>query len=258
MTRAPKKSETLEIRIPHETKQALMARSRAEGKPASEVVRGFIDAYLAEAACSTPSAWDRNMTRLRLYARPSMALFATLVAVGGVGLAVSPATALPDLQAAFKEADADGNGALSPEEFGGTLARTFKIGPAGAAEPAAAPKADKAQPGLMFVMRAAPEAGDKPVSLSVRVPDEAGAGKDRAGQFRKMDLDGDGRLNFDEFEAHHRSLVDRAFAAVDADKDGFLSPGEVGSDGNRPDIVAAFDRDADGRLSRQEFMAPRE
>lgn len=44
MTRAPKKSETLEIRIPHETKQALMARSRSEGRPASEVVRSFIDA----------------------------------------------------------------------------------------------------------------------------------------------------------------------------------------------------------------------
>jgi len=257
MTRAPKKSETLEIRIPHETKQALMARSRAEGKPASEVVRGFIDAYLAEAACSTPSAWDRNMTRLRLYARPSMALFATLVAVGGVGLAVSPATALPDLQAAFKAADADGNGALSPDEFGGTLSRTFRIGPAAkAGEPPAPPKADKAQPGLMFVMRAAPETGGKPALLSVRVPD-SGA-KDRAGQFRTMDLNGDGKLNFEEFEAHHRALVDRAFAAVDTDKDGFLSPGEVGGDGDRADLVAAFDRDADGRLSRQEFMAPKE
>lgn len=258
MTRTPKKSETLEIRIPHETKQALMARSRAEGRPASEVVRGFIDAYLSEAACSTPSAWDRNMTRLRLYARPSMALFATLVAVGGVGLAVSPATALPDLQAAFKEADADGNGALSADEFGGTLSRTFRIGPAAnTAEPPAPPKADKAQPGLMFVMRAAPETGDKPVVLSVRVPDSGGA-KDRAGQFRTMDLNGDGKLNFEEFEAHHRALVDRAFAAVDADKDGFLSPGEVGGDGDRADLVAPFDRDADGRLSPQEFMAPKE
>ncbi|WP_207904359.1 EF-hand domain-containing protein [Aminobacter aminovorans] len=177
-----------------------------------------------------------------------MALLATLVAVGVVGLAVSPATALPDLQAAFKEADADGNGALSPDEFGGTLARTVKIGPAGAADATALPKPDKAQPGLMFVMRAAPEAGDKPVSLSVRAPDEGG--RDRAG--------GDGRLSFEEFEAHHRALVDRAFAAVDADKDGFLSPGEIGGDGDRPSAIAAFDRDADGSLSRQEFMAPRE
>lgn len=73
-----------------------------------------------------------------------------------------------------------------------------------------------------------------------------------------MDLDGDGRLSFEEFEAHHRALVDRAFAAVDADKDGFLSPGEIGGDGDHLGAIAAFDRDADGRLSRQEFMAPRE
>ena len=263
MTRAPKKSETLEIRIPHETKQALMARSRAEGKPASEVVRSFIDAYLAEAACPTqpgsgPTAWERNMTRLRLYARPSMALFATLVAVGGVGLAVSPATALPDLQAAFKQLDADGNGALSPDEFGGKLISKFARGATAAAEPPAEPKPDKAEPGLMFVMRVAPEAGSKPVALSVRVPAVEGPKQDRAGEFGKMDLDGDGRLNFSEFEAHHRALVDRAFAAVDADKDGFLSAREVGGDGDRPAVIAAFDRDADGRLSRDEFMAPRE
>lgn len=258
MTRTPKKSETLEIRIPHETKQALMARSRAEGKPASEVVRSFIDAYLAEAACPTPTAWERNMTRLRLYARPSMALFATLVAVGGVGLAVSPATALPDLQAAFEKLDADGNGALSPDEFGGKLISKFQKGPSAAAEPPASPKPDKAEPGLMFVMRVAPEAGSKPVALSVRVPDSGGRPKDRAGEFSKMDLDGDGRLNFGEFEAHHRGLVDRAFAAVDADKDGFLSAREVGGDGDRPAVIAAFDRDADGKLSREEFMAPKE
>ncbi|WP_312880723.1 EF-hand domain-containing protein [Aminobacter carboxidus] len=54
----------------------------------------------------------------------------------------------------------------------------------------------------------------------------------RASEFAQMDLDHDGRLSFSEFEGHHRSLVDRAFAA--------------------------FDRDADNRLSRQEFMAPKE
>ncbi|WP_286290893.1 hypothetical protein [Aminobacter sp. SS-2016] len=80
----------------------------------------------------------------------------------------------------------------------------------------------------------------------------------RQGSRRPVQVNGDGKLNFEEFEAHHRALVDRAFAAVDADKDGFLSPGEVGGDGDRADLVAAFDRDADGRLSPQEFMAPKE
>ncbi|MDH4988714.1 EF-hand domain-containing protein [Aminobacter anthyllidis] len=268
MTRAPKKSETLEIRIPHETKQALMARSRAEGRPASEVVRSFIDAYLAEAACSPPqTAWERSMAKFRTYSRPAMALLAAFVAVGGVSLAVSPATALPDLQAAFKELDANGNGVISSSEFGsGALIRKFKTGAADAPEPEVRLPPDTPPPGMMFVMRAAPgAAGSKPVILAVRVPGRgAGFGSPteiRASEFAQMDLDHDGRLSFPEFEAHHRSLVDKAFAAVDADKDGFLSANELAQanagDGDGPALIAAFDSDADGRLSRQEFMAPR-
>ena len=43
--RAPKKSETLEIRIPYPTKTAFMEKARAEGKAASEIVRERIDAH---------------------------------------------------------------------------------------------------------------------------------------------------------------------------------------------------------------------
>lgn len=45
--RAPKKSENLELRLPHATKHAFMAQCRREGRSASEVLRGFIDTYLA-------------------------------------------------------------------------------------------------------------------------------------------------------------------------------------------------------------------
>jgi hypothetical protein len=42
----PKKSETLEVRLPHQTKTAFMARCRDDGQTASEAVRGFIEAEL--------------------------------------------------------------------------------------------------------------------------------------------------------------------------------------------------------------------
>ena len=45
--RPPKKSETLEVRVPHAAKQAFMARCRAEGRSASDVIREFIDGFLA-------------------------------------------------------------------------------------------------------------------------------------------------------------------------------------------------------------------
>ena len=41
-----KKSESLEIRIPHPTKEAFMARCRADGRSASEALRAFIDQQL--------------------------------------------------------------------------------------------------------------------------------------------------------------------------------------------------------------------
>ena len=41
-----KKSETLEIRLPHPTKLAFMARCRTRGLSASESLRRFIDAEL--------------------------------------------------------------------------------------------------------------------------------------------------------------------------------------------------------------------
>lgn len=49
-----KKSESLEVRIPYPTKQAFMARCRADGVSASESVRGFIEGRLAAPAKSGP------------------------------------------------------------------------------------------------------------------------------------------------------------------------------------------------------------
>jgi hypothetical protein len=52
--RPPKKSESLEIRIPHPTKQAFMARCEAEGRTASEALRGFIEQHLSDPPRSRP------------------------------------------------------------------------------------------------------------------------------------------------------------------------------------------------------------
>ena len=60
MQREPKKSDTLEVRLAHEAKQAFMAKAAIEGQSASEVVRSLVAHYLAE---SIPSA-DRSSTKL--------------------------------------------------------------------------------------------------------------------------------------------------------------------------------------------------
>lgn len=101
--RPPKKSETLEIRLPHAAKVAFMDRCRAEGLTASEVVRDLIE---REAPRSR-----RTMKRWQ----------AALLAVAGlvIGAAAAPsiAQALPGSRAAFDQIDANRDGLISFDEF---------------------------------------------------------------------------------------------------------------------------------------------
>ncbi len=47
-SKPPKKSESLEIRLPYATKTAFMARCQVEGRTASEAVRAFIEQEITE------------------------------------------------------------------------------------------------------------------------------------------------------------------------------------------------------------------
>ncbi len=102
MTRAPKKSDWLEVRLPHATKQAFMDRCRAEGRSASESVRAFIEGQIAPPA---------RPARVRLRRLAAVAALTAAAAVAAPSLA---RTGLPD---AFARIDADHDGLLSREEF---------------------------------------------------------------------------------------------------------------------------------------------
>ena len=101
--RTPKKSETLEIRLPHHTKQAFMALCRAEGRSASEALRGFIERALVRRA----SARRRVATRW----------LAAGAAVLAFGAAAAPSLARPSLPAQFARLDTDHDGGISRNEF---------------------------------------------------------------------------------------------------------------------------------------------
>lgn len=107
-TRPPKKSESLEIRIPYDAKLAFMARCRQDGRSASEALRAFIDQQI-----ETPRPRAR---RWRL-------------AVGAMIAAVLGAVALPSLarpadpahdllrRVAFAHLDANHDGVVSLDEY---------------------------------------------------------------------------------------------------------------------------------------------
>lgn len=101
-TRRVKKSETLEIRIPHPTKQAFMDRCRADGVSASAALRGFIERRLDEA----PPARVRRLP---------------LMAAGGLVAAAVAAMAAPSLArtapADFARLDANADGRVTAAEF---------------------------------------------------------------------------------------------------------------------------------------------
>jgi hypothetical protein len=71
--RQPKKSETIEVRLDHETKSALQARAQGEGRSVSEIIRGLIARYLGEDAPNA-SATRSIIMRFSLAAAASAAL----------------------------------------------------------------------------------------------------------------------------------------------------------------------------------------
>jgi len=64
MRREPKKSDTLEVRLAHEAKQAFMAKAADEGQSASEVVRNLVAHYLdASTASAVRASKPENLDR---------------------------------------------------------------------------------------------------------------------------------------------------------------------------------------------------
>lgn len=107
-----KKSDKLEVRLPHATKQAFLQRCQAEGRSASEAVRGFIDAYLAR---------PLTQKELPMFVRPTLAYAAATAAlvIGVVTLTATPSRAAPDFKAIFNGIDANHDGKVTKEEMTG-------------------------------------------------------------------------------------------------------------------------------------------
>lgn len=101
--RPPKKTETLEIRLPPATKRAFMDRCRDEGLTASDAVRGFIETRTA------PAGRHARLWQAAVAAAVGLAVGA----VAGPSLAQS---GTPD-RAAFERMDRNHDGVLTLQEF---------------------------------------------------------------------------------------------------------------------------------------------
>lgn len=105
MTRdpAPKKSESLEIRLPFSTKERFMALCRDDGRSASEAVRGFIETEIEGRARSRSRVWQVLMAAIAGLA---------------LGAVAAPSLAKASAQTAFEQLDRNGDGVLTKAEYG--------------------------------------------------------------------------------------------------------------------------------------------
>lgn len=103
-----KKNDSIEIRLPDETKAAFREKCRREGRTASDAVRSFIDEQI------DPRVSVRR--RRRSLWRIGAAVAAGAVLGGGLA-APSIAASADDSRSAFHEIDRNRDGTLTYEEF---------------------------------------------------------------------------------------------------------------------------------------------
>ena len=107
-----KKTEILQVRVPYGLKTAFMERCRLENRVASDVVRDFLESFLARPA-EILNSETAIMIRRRF-------IYPTLAAAGLVGAVVVTLPAVgqaQSLQEAFAAADRDRDGGLSAQEW---------------------------------------------------------------------------------------------------------------------------------------------
>jgi Ca2+-binding EF-hand superfamily protein len=261
MKRPPKKNDTLEIRLPTETKRAFMERCRAEDSTASDKVRGFIEADLARPLKTK----EQPMFFRPATSYASLAAIAAFAAVGAAFFMPSTGRAAPDLKAMFQNLDANKDGKISAAEFASQKDVMFKRADAAPLPPGEKPKE-------LFITLAPPpnHLPPAPPPGMVQLSGEERANME-ARRFSEFDADKDEAVTFEEFVAHHRSMLTQAFKSMDANGDGEITQAEMEPPPPLPDAsgkphmrvafrgapgedsFAKLDKNKDGAISEEEF-----
>jgi hypothetical protein len=105
--KSPKKSETIEVRVPYATKAAFVAKCRGDGRTVSDAVRQFMAQELEATSRS-----QRGRARV-------WQAVAAAVAGLALGAVAAPSLAHPtaNSRAAFERLDRNHDGLLSFDEF---------------------------------------------------------------------------------------------------------------------------------------------
>lgn len=124
MKRREKKSETLEVRMPHSKKQAFMEACERNGITASHAVRRFIDAYVARSNRVSLKQIIKDLTMTANRHRMKLTGMMTAVIAATIGFGALPSTAEGD---AFGKLDSNGDGYITSDEIGGDGGMVIEI-----------------------------------------------------------------------------------------------------------------------------------
>lgn len=203
MKREPKKSETLQVRLPHGMKRDFMRRCEDENRPASDVLRDFIENYLARPVEILTS--EKAVMIRRTFVYPAAAAAALL---GAVVMLTPQASQATSLRGDFAAMDADKDGVVALKEF------------------------KRPDDGVIYSMRPSvaepkPAAGWRPVT--------SGLGD----TFARLDTNGDGKLNFQEYRVMRVGAAMAIVRMGDRDADKRLTRAEYVEGSTIPDAALA-------------------
>lgn len=248
--RPPKKSEMLEVRLDHETKQNFLDACRRAGRTASDVVREAVnDFILADRERSDPEPGHGRLTAMIPRPIRKKRYLAAAAGLAGIAaIAVLPSAADPTLQAAFGKIDSNGDGVLAPDEFfRGQLeadAVEERRRESRRGQPAPEPGALRVRQEpyvFIFPRREGDPAGDWGMSMTIstefdNVPENFDVAKvdpallqpqgAMAAFFVDADANADGAISYAEFETQFNALLAKSFNRVDREGDGYLTPNE--------------------------------